>query len=196
MHQHGFQIVLGMMGSGDFCVRRQGSEKVISQNACGFLRANSVRCGIGSNVALSPKQGNVQTAAMRRDKIRISLRLCAAELVVKVRGRDGNGQRILELQHQMQQRHGILASGNRTDHMISGRNHMVAADEIKNVTVHCASTPGQRRWCTGVATGALRCLFRHDGSLPQCILPRSFLRYLDYNSRHDRETEPRRRPAQ
>ena len=101
--------------------------------------------GRGGNITLTHKNGNAKALAVLPNKFCIAQGFFPPQLVVKMRGRYGDGQRILKLQHQMQQRYGISAPGNRANDRIPRGKHMGMTNKIQQLTVHCASTPDPRR---------------------------------------------------
>ena len=145
MHQHGLQIVLGIVGRGNFCTGGEGLQKFVPKRPGGGLGAKTVGLCIGGNITLTHKNGNAKALAVLPNKFCIAQGFFPPQLVVKMRGRYGDGQRILKLQHQMQQRYGISAPGNRANDRIPRGKHMGMTNKIQQLTVHCASTPDPRR---------------------------------------------------
>jgi hypothetical protein len=129
VQQHGLQVVLGSVGGGDFCVRRQSREEFIAKGPGCLLSAYFVGSGIGGYITSANRQGDFMKSAVASDKVLVPLGFLPTEHMVKMCGNYGNSQFLPGTKEHMQQGHRVLSAGDRADHVISRRKHVLLTDK-------------------------------------------------------------------
>jgi hypothetical protein len=84
---------------------------------------------IGRDITSAYCQGNVLRRAVASDKVFIPLSFRPTEHMVKMCGSYGNSQFSAETKEHMQQGHRVLSAGDRADHVISRRKHVLLTDK-------------------------------------------------------------------
>ena len=136
VHQHGFGIVIGGVGGGNFT--GEGIEIGIPGiPGSGFQPFFS-----GGNVGRAYVKGNSVAGAEIPDKLFIDIRLFRLQMVIEMDCGKIQIPFFLQKIHGPQQSDGIGAAGNGTDDALTPGNQIVLLNETAKLTQH-ASTPGQ-----------------------------------------------------
>ena len=142
MQQHRLGIVVGVVGGGD-AVAGQRVKKCVAQAARRFLYAGGPICFRRGRAEV---QGNTVLFTEFPHKACVPFGLRAAQAMVEMRSLDLDAQRPPQRPEAPQQRHGVRAAGNGADHALPRRKQGVFAAPREQLSSHCASIRGLRRW--------------------------------------------------
>ena len=134
VHEHGFGVVIGGVGSGDFS--REGAQKRVSCLPGGGLQPLLP----GTHLSAPNGEGNAVAGAEIPNEGLVGVGLRPPEMVVKMGGGQVYLQFFPQQVHSKQQRHGIRPAGDGADHRFPRRCQL---PEGGRELIQHASTPGR-----------------------------------------------------
>ena len=151
IQKHCLQIVVRRMGGGD--ALPEGGEECVAQVPRGFFEGFAGFPGACGGVAGGDGERHAPIGAEGADEDFIAVGFRAAELMVEVRGGDGQAEFCAQIAQHMQHGDGICAAGDGADDRLARCEQGGLPAEAAYLIPH-ASTPDSRTWCTAGATGA------------------------------------------